>query len=479
MSSSRMITALPRATIVVIGVMLIFGTIILPARAQVPTPTVTGPIPSLDPPGLPSHNYPQMASAPMYDLSRLGYVEEEFFFSGTARSYSTPTLADGVVLSSGHPYKTRLIVRRPSDPSKFNGIVIVEWVNVTSGYNLDLHWEISRDYLTRSGYAYVGVSAQRVGVQQAPYGLTAWSPARYGTLDVTDGGTVTNDSLSYDIFSQAGQAVRNPTGAGVDMLAGLQPQLVIAVGGSQSSQRLTPYYNSIHPLHRVYDGFLPSILGGPYRTDVGTKLLRVNTEREIVSGEAARRQPDSDVFRSWEIAGASHVDYWLMMYRWQLVARDTLAPFDFGCTRPPMSHVNNKYVLNSAYDHLITWIKQGVAPPIAEPILVTSISPLVIPRDANGLVFGGIRLAAVEVPTATNTGSNGTSSFCILYGSHEPFSRAKLDALYPNHGTYVFLVATATKKNLNDGFILLDDANEIFNDAAVSLVGTPHPLPIP
>jgi hypothetical protein len=144
MSSSRMITALPRTTIAVIGVMLIVGTIILPARAQVPTPTVTGPIPSLDPPGLPSHNYPQMASAPMYDLSRLGYIEEEFFFSGTARSYSTPTLADGVVLSSGHPYKTRLIVRRPSDPGKFNGIVIVEWVNVTSGYNLDLHKDLTR-----------------------------------------------------------------------------------------------------------------------------------------------------------------------------------------------------------------------------------------------------------------------------------------------------------------------------------------------
>src|SRR4029079_17447865 len=129
-----------------------------------------------------------------------------YFIQGKATRYQTPTLADGIVLSTGHPYKTRLIVRYPVNAAKFNGIALVEWVNVTSGYNLDLQWETSREYLTREGYAYIGVSAQRVGVQQAPYGLTAWSPTRYGTLDVTDGGTINDDSLSYDIFSQAGKA---------------------------------------------------------------------------------------------------------------------------------------------------------------------------------------------------------------------------------------------------------------------------------
>jgi hypothetical protein len=64
--------------------------------------------------------------------------------------------------------------------------------------------------------------------------------------------------------------------------------------------------------------------GGPFRTDTSTKLLRINTEREIVGGQAAIRQPDSDIFRSWEIAGASHVDYWYMTYRQALVARDGL-----------------------------------------------------------------------------------------------------------------------------------------------------------
>lgn len=42
--------------------------------------------------------------------------------------------------------------------------MLVEWKNVTPGYNFDVHWIASRDYITREGYAWVGVSAQRVGV---------------------------------------------------------------------------------------------------------------------------------------------------------------------------------------------------------------------------------------------------------------------------------------------------------------------------
>jgi hypothetical protein len=68
---------------------------------------------------------------------------------------------------------------------------------------------------------------------------------------VTDGGTILNDGLSYDIFSQAGQAIRHPVG--VDPLAGLPVQRVIAAGVSQSQGRLVTYHNSIHPLAGVYD----------------------------------------------------------------------------------------------------------------------------------------------------------------------------------------------------------------------------------
>ena len=47
--------------------------------------------------------------------------------SGTAKSYTaSPTTAD---------YTTRMLVRRPADPKKFNGTVIVEWNNVTAQHD--------------------------------------------------------------------------------------------------------------------------------------------------------------------------------------------------------------------------------------------------------------------------------------------------------------------------------------------------------
>lgn len=457
--------------------LLFFAATVFPAVAAAQSiPVVTGPIPAVLPPGTDlTHNYPQLSSEPNYDLSARGYIEEEFFFQGTATQYQTPTLADGIVLSTGHPYKTRMIVRRPLDPRKFNGVVLVEWVNVTSGYNLDLQWGVSRDYLTREGYAYVGVSAQRVGVQVAPGGLTAWSPTRYGPLDVTDNGAITDDSLSYDIFSQAGRAIRTNQ----KVLSGLRPQLMIAIGASQSASRLTPYYNSIHPLHHVYDGFLLHVGGGPFRTDIPTKLFRINTEREIVAGQATLRQPDSNTFHGWEIAGASHVDYWYMMFRQELISRDGLTPFNFACDKQPLSHVSNKYVLNAGYTELVDWITHGRPPATAQPIVVTSTSPTVIPRDANGLSFGGIRLATVNVPTATNDGANGTSSFCILYGSHTPFPPEKVQQLYPDHDGYVRQVREVTERNVRDGFVLPEDAKEVVQQADDSTIGTQWPNPVP
>ncbi|MEU6262929.1 alpha/beta hydrolase domain-containing protein [Saccharopolyspora shandongensis] len=449
----------------------------VPAAEQVPTPNVTGPVRVAMPPGTDlTHNYPQLAAEPGFDLSQRGYVEEEYFFEGKATRYDTPPMADGVALSTGNPYKTRMIVRRPDNPAKFNGVVVVEWVNVTSGYNLDVHWQESREYLTREGYAYVGVSAQRVGVQQEPYGLTAWSPARYGTLDVTAGGTITDDSLSYDIFSQAGRAVQtNPA-----VLGGLRPTTTLAVGQSQSASRLAQYYNSIHPLAQVYDGFMLFVgSGGPFRTDIPTKLLRINTETEVVLNRVPQ-QADSEVFRSWEIAGDSHVDYWFMMNRMQGVARDGLKPFSFTCDRPPLSHVDTKNVLNAGYHHLVDWVRHDKQPPTAQPIRTTPTpTGVAVPRDENGLAFGGIRLAEVDAPIATNTGENSGQELCRLYGSHQPFTAEKIASLYPTHDAYVRAVRNVTKRNLQEGFILQHDADETVREAEASRVGTSNPLPIP
>jgi hypothetical protein len=496
------------------GVPLLAGISVLalaaPARSAVPNPTVIGPVPVAVPLGDPSHDYPQLAT--QADLAGNGYVEEEFFFHGTANEYDVVSapLANATIRSTGNPYRTRMIVRRPVSAERFNGAVVVEWLNVTSGYNLDALWLLQQDHLMREGYAYVGVSVQRVGIQGAPAdparptSLVLWSPVRYASLDVTtggrfvlanNGGVNAADALSFDIMAQAGQAVKHP--AGVDPLGGLPGnRIVLASGVSQSEGFLVAYYNSVHAGDPVYDAFFLylGISRGAYgafrlplRGDVPTKVFKINTENDVaLLGEYTIRQPDSKTLRTWEIAGASHVGFDPRGLRAALLARDNIAPSILtGCILgPPLSRIPSARALNAAVDHTVRWVVDDIAPPTTARIQLTAAPPVPPPppvpfapppasvaRDADGNALGGLRLSQHSVPTATNTGVNSGAGFCVLFGTHVPFSDARLSLLYRNHGAYVSKVAHATNDNLRAGYIVEADAEADKQAAADSQIG--------
>jgi hypothetical protein len=84
------------------------------ARAQPAAPNVTGPLPAVQA-GDPSHDYPFDAS--LVPVSRNGYTEKEYFFSGD---------------TSAGSYTSRMLVRRPADPARFSGTVIVEWARAST-----------------------------------------------------------------------------------------------------------------------------------------------------------------------------------------------------------------------------------------------------------------------------------------------------------------------------------------------------------
>ena len=127
----------------------------------------------------------------------------------------------------------------------------------------------------------------------------------------------------------------------------------------------------------------------------------------------------------------------------------------------------------AALDHLVAWVKDGKAPPAAPPIDITSVGPpAVIARDANGNSSGGgIRLAAIAVPIAVNTGQNTGPGFCWLYGSHVDFDQAKLASLYPTHAAYVAAVREVTEKNFKAGYILRPEADATIAAAERSAIG--------
>ena len=427
------------------------------SAADSTSPTVlSGPIPGAVPgnPGSPvlGETYPFFST--WLDLAANGYVEEEYYLGGGADAYSTA----GAPLAQNVPYSTRIIVRRPTSPAAFNGTVLVEWQNVTAGYDLDALWG-SR--LMREGYAWVGVSAQRVGVNQ----LRTWSPTRYGGLDVTGGGAFTTDQMSYDIFAQAAAALKSPQGA--EPLGDLHAERLLAIGASQSASRMTTYYNVVLPQATpVFDGY--AFIVGSAPTRVGPEpIFQVLSETDVSS--PLNRRPDSRVFRRWEVAGAAHSGWEGQVYRMPLAIRDLGGVTQYNCTNPPWSRVPLGQVVAAAYAHLARWVADGTPPPHA-PYLEFS-DPTTKARNELGLALGGIQLSQVSVPIALNTGSNSGPSFCFLFGTHVPFGDAQLAALYRNHGAYVSAVDRADAANVASGYIVPADAELNQEAAAQSSVG--------
>ena len=131
-------------------------------EAVVPCPTVEGPITG-------GKGSPWIQST-SFDLSRVGYSQQEYFISGDARAYTNVGVLDsdgvwGAEPASSEAYKTRILVYRPIDPQNFNGTVAVEWLNVSGGLDAAPDWTMAHVELIREGYAWVGVSAQFVGVE--------------------------------------------------------------------------------------------------------------------------------------------------------------------------------------------------------------------------------------------------------------------------------------------------------------------------
>lgn len=419
-----------------------------PAPGPVPVPHLVGPLPGTVPGDRLADRiedtYPFFSTPD--DLAAVGYVEQEFHVSGTADGYA----ADGTRVATGVPYTTRIVVRRPAHARHFSGTALVEWQNVTAGYDLDALW--NAESVVREGHAWVGVSAQRVGVDQ----LRAWSPARYGGLDVTGGGRLTADELSYDIFGQAGRAV-----ADGPALGGLRVRTLLAIGASQSAGRMTVLYDRVLPQQRpVFHGY--GFIVGPAPTRAGAEpVFQVLSETDVRS---AQRPPDTDRFRRWEVAGGAHSGYHGQVYREPISERDLGAAPTYDCDRPPFSRVPMHHVTAAAYEHLRRWVERGTPPPMARP-LEFEPDGVTKKRDELGLALGGIRLSQVAVPTALNTGDNSGETFCRLFGTHVPFDARTLARLYPTRAAYLVRVVAADAANVRAGHLLPADAKRNLEEA--------------
>lgn len=458
---------------------------------------------------VPIPGVPLMPGHANYEMDEVGYVQTEYFFEGAASAFTaaTPLSPDGrwdTTVAETAPFRSRLVVNRPIDAARFNGTVLVEWLNVSGGVDGSPFWLQLHVELVRRGYVYVGVSAQAVGLNQLkcpatpplpPGCIAPGNPDRYGTL-VHPG-----DSFSYDIFSQAGQAIREHADV---VLGGLAPQRLIAAGESQSAGRLVTYVNAVHPLSRVYDGFMlysrsaggaslrQSPLPGPItvpsgtriRTDISAPVLVFQTETD--TGGLLARQGDGPTFRLWEVAGTAHFDhYGLKTARDDIGERTSVAEwFDamrnpsrspdpvfesiFGPCALPINSGPATFVLRAALMHMNRWIADGTPPPVAPRLVVAGILPSPpganpYAVDTNGNVLGGIRTPAVDTPVArlSGLGQTGGTPFCNLFGTTVPLTDGELRALYRSTGGFASAWVQATNRAERAGFLVREDAQDL------------------
>jgi hypothetical protein len=431
-----------------------------------------------------------------YDVTQFGYEEREYFFEGTARTYAPST-------EPPKTYRSRMIVWTPKDPARFNGTTVVEWAHVSVGdFELTYDVKAQSSMLIEQGYAFVLVSAQQRGIcSEGASGCPSSSlrgvdPERYGTLNHP------GDDYSFDIFNQALQAIKYPTGTAP--LGNLATQFIIAEGFQMMRDRSSPLGNPnadtpplgvSGPLNAYQsNGAAEARLADAFLIDSAAPLVEpaqyVSPTLHHLDESAIRRTPvdNGPNHITWEIVGLPHLDLWAASLVSvpkpgalpPLLSREEeealRVPFeDFGqapgtvekqCT----TSYTRQYTLAAALAALRHWLETGVRP--AEPPHIERVGPpptsagMRLSRDGNGNAIGGLRSPIVDVPVATYNAES-----CGVSGTMTPFSPERLAELYPTHRSYVEQLLVATDAAVDGGILLCHDAQIIMRKASESLIG--------
>ena len=494
-------------------------------RFTVSSPAVVGPIPST------STDFPFIADGfgPEPPVPP-GYEENEYFVSGRGKLYEytptgirvvSPCPASAEPLGCTNvPYTTRMLVKRPRDPRRFSGTIVIEPLNPSSGYDIANVWDRSWPYFVRQGDIFVGWTSR----YEAISALKQFDSSRYARLTWGQNSAV-DDGITFDIAAQIGALFkRNGPGSPTHSL---RVRHVFEAGFSQDGGFTFTQADVFNALDRlpgggpVYDGYVPGGTIGPTNIDFGltpagslssgdprnrmqprdSPVIQINTETEeallgVPTGLAYRR-PDSDAqndgYRLWEVPGASHVSNDLDSS--PITEQRDLAEFEgipvaalgpTGCTHQqfvngawvgvPGTVDPNTYpfsnIANAAFADLTKWVDDGIPPPHAARIEATHTRSGMVARDRFGNALGGLRTPFLDVPTATYSPTDAAahltelSGLCILLGYNTPFSHATLHSLYRSHGDYVARVARESSDLVRQGFWLPSDAKQVVQQAA-------------
>ncbi len=423
-----------------------------------------------------SGNKPFFASS--IDLGSRGYVEEEYLVAGTANIYEYDANKQVQVKTPNVAYQTRILIRRPVHPGRFNGTVFFEWMNPTAGFDIDFMWQYTAQRILHDGYIWVGITVRPVAINF----IKAWNPARYGTLNMSDAG------LIYDAVSQVGVLLRDRH-ASQNPLNRFNVRRMLSSGYSQSARYLVTYINEFHDDATLpdgspaFDGYLVSGANNSARQinstsgDAGDErrfinapvpVIRTQTETELALGSATTRLPDSNVYRTYEWTGTSHGDVEILALNQVVIERDIPGAPPAVCANENNPLENSPFI-RAAMVNLNRWAKDGAAPPPAVLIDLDGAGEII--RDTHGNATARLRPPGIEAPLGRHFPLNDGPGPCILVGSFFAFDDATLDSLYPSHGAYVSRVAQTVRNLVLGRYVLPEDGAKYIVEAARSDVG--------
>jgi hypothetical protein len=475
---------------------------------------VTGPVP------VTAQSHPLLASGD--SLAQAGYVEEEFLISGRAHVYDWASDGKTVrAITAPSPYTTRILVRRPSDPKRFSGNVVVEVLNATQGADLAGTWSAAGRSIQRRGDVWIGITSKGLTAKA----LQRFDPQRYAAINwrnpvpadqaceypssfpyYTMGGLEaakkrppsnfadTEDGLFWDMFAQLGQGLKGAERQKV--LPGFRQPRLFATGVSQSGSMLRTWVNGFHPKLQmadgrpIYDGYLIEVgqfgylinqcadhetpLSDPRHNISVVDAPVINLISEGDMWLAAHTRPANVVKARWgvvnyEVAGSSHggggssnalpplAD--LQRAGVSLASRGSLPAGVMPNDLP------RHYLSAAALRNLEDWSNRGIAPPPSAELSIDANGE--IRRDKWGNALGGLRMPQVEVPAATYHGSIGSSlAGGALMGSKTPFTLDQLKQLYPSKADYVARFSAEVDRLARDRWVLAEDAPALKAEAA-------------
>lgn len=494
---------------------------IIDSPQATPLPTVSDALPDT----AASHAFDgSMHQAVPINLAARGYVEEEYLLRGAARIYDWPAPGELKIVARAH-YVTRFLVRRPGDAKRFSGTVIVEPLNPSSDVDLPIMWAESHDYFIEAGDAWVGVTIKPNTVDS----LKRFDPRRYRDLSfpvvqpftkvcraaeaayyadiqlpIAPATPSGETGLAWDILSQVGALLRSRQAR--NPLHALRVERLYMTGQSQTAGYARTYASAIFPLarlpdgRRIYDGFLGSghmpwqvplnncaapLPAGDSRLithALGVPDIEISAQSDLATNASTRR-PDGDrapdLFRRYEVAGASHVDAWELA---SFPAPSDLTRSGVGpnvaptarCTPAalPISTFPVRYVFDGAWRNLERWAREGIPPPRGRFILMTGAGPsdrrVLVDRLGNAL--GGVRTPEVDVPTATWKANRAGPGGCKLLGYSIPFEPARLHGLYKTHSHYVHEVTGDVARLSSQQWLTPTDAGDLVHGAQAAQI---------